>query len=191
MLLAIASLLLSRCIAGVEIVEIGNLQFTKTLGGIIAEPADSPLADVQVIEVTSDWQTTIRSTRTDAEGRWSLPTRSGTRYLFLSFHHEKVLLQRGSLQGQVEQAQRERTSHHPAGFDVVDVTVRREKALDSSGCHSRPQPGSLHHRVAEAATSSFDFLLKRDVLSQCDHQCSKRGTYCSRHPSKLAGLKGS
>jgi hypothetical protein len=31
------------------------------------------------------------------------------------------------------------------------VTVRREKALDFSGCNSRPETGSLHHAVAEAA----------------------------------------
>ena len=85
MLLAIASLLLSPCFAGVEIVEIGNVQFTKTLGGIVADPVDSPLADVQVIEVTSDWQTTIRSTRTDAEGRWSLPPVSGQGVYFFRF----------------------------------------------------------------------------------------------------------
>ena len=27
---------------------------------------------------------------------------------------------------------------------VIDVTVRREKALDFSGCNSRPGTGSLH-----------------------------------------------
>jgi hypothetical protein len=85
MLLAITSLLLLPCFAGVEIVEIGNVQLTKSLGGIVANPADSPLADVQVIEVTSDWRTTIRSTSTDAEGRWSLPPVPGQGIYFFRF----------------------------------------------------------------------------------------------------------
>jgi hypothetical protein len=85
MLLAAASLLLSPCFAGVETVEIGNVQFTKTPGGIVTDPADSPLADVQVIEVRSDWQTTIRSTRTDAEGRWSLTPVPGQGIYFFRF----------------------------------------------------------------------------------------------------------
>jgi hypothetical protein len=73
------------CFAGVEIIEIGNVQFSKTLGGIVADTTDSPLADVQVIEVAADWQTTIRSTRTDAEGRWSLPPVPNQSIYFLRF----------------------------------------------------------------------------------------------------------
>jgi hypothetical protein len=42
--------------------------------------------------------------------------------------------------------------------------VRREKALDFDECNSRPETGSLHHPVAEAAISNFD-LLKRVVVS--------------------------
>jgi hypothetical protein len=49
---------------------------------------------------------------------------------------------------------------------VVGEKVRREKPLDFGGCNSRPQTGSLHHPVAEAATSSFD-VLKRGAISEC------------------------
>jgi hypothetical protein len=65
--------LLSTCFAGVEVVEIGNVQVSKTLGGTVADPSDSPLPDVQVIEVASDWNTILRTTTTNAQGRWSLP----------------------------------------------------------------------------------------------------------------------
>jgi hypothetical protein len=82
---SIALLLLSPCFAGVETLEIGNIQFSKTLGGIVTDTADSPLADVQVIEVASEWQTPVRSTTTDAEGRWTLPPIPARQVYFLRF----------------------------------------------------------------------------------------------------------
>ena len=39
-----------------------------------------------------------------------------------------------------------------------------EKALDFSECNFRPATGSLHHPVAEAATSNFD-VPKRGAFS--------------------------
>jgi len=84
-ILSLTLLLLAPSFAGVEIVEIGNVQLTKTLGGVVADPSDAPLAHVQVIEVTSDWHTTIRSTMTDTEGRWSLPQVPKQRIYFLRF----------------------------------------------------------------------------------------------------------
>jgi hypothetical protein len=84
-LIVSVALLMSPCFAGVEIVEIGNAQIIKSLGGTVADPADSPLSNVQVVEVTPDWQTTIRSTTTDAKGRWSLPVVSGRRTYLLRF----------------------------------------------------------------------------------------------------------
>ena len=37
---------------------------------------------------------------------------------------------------------------------MVGVTVRREKALDFSGCKSRPGTGSLHPVAIEAAAEA-------------------------------------
>ena len=37
---------------------------------------------------------------------------------------------------------------------MVDVTVRREKALDFSGCNSRPGTSSLHPVAIEAAVEA-------------------------------------
>ena len=42
-----------------ETVELVKVQFTKLLGGIVADQVDSPLANVPVIEVGPDWQTVI------------------------------------------------------------------------------------------------------------------------------------
>ena len=39
-------------------------------------------------------------------------------------------------------------------LDAVGETVRREKALDFSGCNSRPGTGSLHPVAIEAAAEA-------------------------------------
>jgi hypothetical protein len=39
-------------------------------------------------------------------------------------------------------------------FEIVDVIVRREKAVDFSGCNSRPGTGSLHPVAIEAAAEA-------------------------------------
>ena len=49
-------------------------------------------------------------------------------------------------------------THHKPMAKMVGVTVHREEPLDSSGCNSRPETGSLHDPVAEAASSSVDVL---------------------------------
>jgi hypothetical protein len=71
-LIAVSVLLLCTCFANEEVVEIGNVQVAKALSGTVADPTDAPIPGVQVIEVTSDWKTTIRNTVTDNDGRWSL-----------------------------------------------------------------------------------------------------------------------
>ena len=70
---------------GVAIVEIGNIQFSKSLSGIVLAPDDSRLKDVEVVEVSSDWHKTIRVARTDSEGRWSLPANPNQHVYFLRF----------------------------------------------------------------------------------------------------------
>jgi hypothetical protein len=70
---------------GVEIVEIGKLQATKTLGGIVLVPDNSPLQGVEVIEAKSDWQTTLRTAKTDGNGRWSFPAKSDDQIHYLRF----------------------------------------------------------------------------------------------------------
>ena len=57
---------------------------------------------------------------------------------------------------------------------VINVTVRREKALNFSGCNSRPETGSLHPAVMRVlgvlanrlkCTSTFPVQITRRVLS--------------------------
>jgi hypothetical protein len=74
--------LVSACFAGVEVVEIGNLQVSKTLGGTVADPSGFPLPGVQVIEVASDWKTVLRSTKTNSQGQWSLEPVSNPRVYY-------------------------------------------------------------------------------------------------------------
>ena len=39
-------------------------------------------------------------------------------------------------------------------LDIIGVTVRREKALDFSGCNCRPGTGSLHPVAIETAAEA-------------------------------------
>jgi hypothetical protein len=71
-LIAACVLLLSICFANEEVVEIGDLQIAKSLSATVTDPTDAPIPGVRVTEVRLDWQTTLRSTVTDAQGHWSL-----------------------------------------------------------------------------------------------------------------------
>src|SRR5271157_543223 len=50
---------------------------------------------------------------------------------------------------------------------LLGVTVRREKALDFSGCNSRPGTGSLHPVAIEAAEATKLSELSQDRLFVC------------------------
>lgn len=62
----------SNAFAGVETVEIGKIQIAKTLTGTVVDPAESAIPGVQVLEVSSDWKTVLRTTTTDSDGKWFL-----------------------------------------------------------------------------------------------------------------------
>ncbi|MGA9305255.1 MAG: carboxypeptidase-like regulatory domain-containing protein [Candidatus Sulfotelmatobacter sp.] len=64
--------LFSSAFAGVETVEIGKIQIARALTGTIVDPSDSALPGVQVLEVSSDWKTVLRTTTTDSNGNWLL-----------------------------------------------------------------------------------------------------------------------
>jgi len=59
-------------LAQFQTVEIGKIQIAKTLTGTIVDPVDSAVPGVQVLEVSSDWKTVLRTTTTDRNGKWSL-----------------------------------------------------------------------------------------------------------------------
>ncbi len=69
-LFVLSMALFSSAFAGVETVEIGKIQIARTLTGTVVDPSDSALPGVQVLEVSSDWKTVLRTTTTDSGGKW-------------------------------------------------------------------------------------------------------------------------
>jgi hypothetical protein len=68
-----------------QTVEIGKVQIAKTLTGTVVDPSGSAVPGVQVLEVSSDWRTVLRTTTTDSSGRWSLPPIPGQRVYYFRF----------------------------------------------------------------------------------------------------------
>jgi hypothetical protein len=66
-------------------VEIGKIQIAKTLTGTVVDPADSAVPAVQVLEVSSDWKTVLRTTTTGSNGKWFLPPTPGQQVYYLRF----------------------------------------------------------------------------------------------------------
>jgi hypothetical protein len=72
-------------LAQFQTVEIGKIQIAKTLTGTVVDPVDSAVPAVQVLEVSSDWKTVLRSTTTDGNGKWSLAPVPGQEVYYLRF----------------------------------------------------------------------------------------------------------
>jgi carboxypeptidase family protein len=71
-LLVLSVALFSSAFAGIGTVEIGKIQVARALTGTVVDPSDSALPGVQVLEVSSDWKTVLRTTTTDNSGKWLL-----------------------------------------------------------------------------------------------------------------------
>lgn len=76
-------LLIAPCFGNETVVEFANVQIADSLSGTVTDPTDAPISGVQVIEVAADWQTTLRSTVTDAQGRWSLAPDSNQKLYYI------------------------------------------------------------------------------------------------------------
>jgi len=72
-LLALCLTICTTAFGGYETVVISELQTAKALAGVVTDKNGEALSDVIVREISPDGKTTIRSTITDSEGRWSLP----------------------------------------------------------------------------------------------------------------------
>jgi hypothetical protein len=83
-LLAIACLLFFslRAMAQTEIVEIENLQFAKSVAGIVTDPSHAVIGSVTVEERSEDWKRVLRTTETDDRGRFRFRSRSKGRFRF-------------------------------------------------------------------------------------------------------------
>ena len=71
-----------RVYAAEEIVEL-RLQTVKALRGIVVYPNGDIVKGAKVAELTSDWKTELRETRTDEEGRFNLATVKGRKVYYL------------------------------------------------------------------------------------------------------------
>ena len=80
-ILSIVLALLTSCAAQNATVEYAQTRSAKSLSGFVNDQNGSAMTDVQVREMSPDWKAQIRSTTTDANGRWLLyPFMSGKTY---------------------------------------------------------------------------------------------------------------
>jgi hypothetical protein len=84
-LLILSIAISSGAFAGTETIQIADIQFAKTLGGAIVDTNGSPIAGVQVFEVSTDQKTVLRSTTTDKDGKWSLTPAPGQKIYSMRF----------------------------------------------------------------------------------------------------------
>jgi hypothetical protein len=57
---------------GVETVEISNVQFARSPSAVLIDPSGSPIDGAVAEEFSADWKQTLRSTRTDASGAFTM-----------------------------------------------------------------------------------------------------------------------
>jgi Carboxypeptidase regulatory-like domain len=72
-------------LGGVETIVIANVQVSGDLGGVVVDPSGEPIPEVQVLETTPDGKTTLRSTFTDDNGKWSFPPVTAKKLYYLRF----------------------------------------------------------------------------------------------------------
>jgi hypothetical protein len=66
-----------------QVVELADVQLTKSLFAAVDDPAGSPLTNVLVQEFSADRKTVLRTTATDSHGRLSLATVQGRKIYYL------------------------------------------------------------------------------------------------------------
>ena len=84
-LFALCMAIFSSAFAQVATVEIGKIQIAKALTGTVVDAVDSAVPGVQVLEVSSDWKTVLRTTTTDRNGKWTLATVPKQQVYYLRF----------------------------------------------------------------------------------------------------------
>jgi hypothetical protein len=83
-LFATACLLLFSlaAVAQTTIVELEDLQFAKSVAGIVTDPAGAVIGSATVEMRTEDWKKVLRTTETDDKGRFHFPVHSKGRFRF-------------------------------------------------------------------------------------------------------------
>jgi len=71
--------------AQLQVVEIEQPQFAKSVAGVVVDPSGAALPGVTVEERSEDWKTVLRSTKTDENGRFHFaPSRNKPSIAFTS-----------------------------------------------------------------------------------------------------------
>ena|SRR5579862_2056712 len=66
-----------------QTVEIEKVQLARSLGAVVLDPTGSPISGALVEEFGSDWKESLRTTKTDATGRFSLAPVKGRDVYYL------------------------------------------------------------------------------------------------------------
>jgi Carboxypeptidase regulatory-like domain len=72
-----------RIAAQYQLIELADVQIAKSTGATIQDPTGAPIRNALVQEWSRDWKTVLRSTQTDASGRFSLKPAGGRKVFFI------------------------------------------------------------------------------------------------------------
>lgn len=70
-------------LAGVELVIIENVQYSRTLIITVTDSADTPISHVKVEEMDAGWKHLIRSSETNTDGQFRLSSTPGRKMHYL------------------------------------------------------------------------------------------------------------
>jgi len=84
-LAAIATLLCfpTRIGAQYQLIELADVQLSKSLGATIQDPTGAPVRNALVEEFNADWKTVLRSGATDIDGKFSFRPVAGRKIYFI------------------------------------------------------------------------------------------------------------
>ena len=77
--------LVATCEAGQEVIQYARTRNVSALSGTVTDPSGAAIPNVQVCSMTAGWRRELQCATTNAEGRWTLPPRSGANTYQLRF----------------------------------------------------------------------------------------------------------
>ena len=78
----------TRLHAQYQIIEIEKVQLATSLAAVVTDITGSPMQGVLVEEFSSDWKQSLRSTKTDAKGRFTLAPAKGRDVYYLQLRRD-------------------------------------------------------------------------------------------------------
>jgi Carboxypeptidase regulatory-like domain len=76
-LLGLIIALATFCVANEEAIEYAKVRPVNSLSGTVIDQTGAPIPQVQVLEMSADGKTVLRSTPTDEQGRWTFQPTPG------------------------------------------------------------------------------------------------------------------